>query len=108
MAMSEVTVITGASAGVGRAIAREFAKRNARVALIARGSSRLEAATREVEDLGGRALALPVDVADAGQIEQAAERVEQEFGPIDIWINSAMTTVFAPFADITPAEFQRV
>ena len=106
--MSEVTVITGASAGVGRAIAREFAKRNARVALIARGGSRLEAARREVEDLGGRALALPVDVADAGQVEQAAERVEQEFGPIDIWINNAMTTVFAPFADITPAEFQRV
>jgi NAD(P)-dependent dehydrogenase (short-subunit alcohol dehydrogenase family) len=108
LAMSEVTVITGASAGVGRAIAREFAKRNARVALIARGGSRLEAATREVEDLGGRALALPVDVADAGQVEKAAERVEQEFGPIDIWINNAMTTVFAPFADITPAEFQRV
>jgi short-subunit dehydrogenase len=75
--------------------------------LIARGRDRLEATKREIEELGGKALALPTDVADAQQVEQAAERVEQELGPIDIWVNDAMTTIFAPFLQITPEEFKR-
>lgn len=103
----EVVVITGASAGVGRAVVREFARREASIGLIARGKERLEAARREVEHAGGKALALPVDVADAGQVESAAERVENELGPIDIWINDAMTTVFAPVHQIQPDEFKR-
>jgi NAD(P)-dependent dehydrogenase (short-subunit alcohol dehydrogenase family) len=103
----EVVVITGASAGVGRAITREFAKGKACIGLIARDEERLEAARREVEEAGGRALVLPADVADARQIDDAAERVEREFGPIDIWVNDAMTTVFAPVWEITPEEFRR-
>jgi short-subunit dehydrogenase len=103
----EVVVITGASAGVGRAVVREFARREASIGLIARGKERLEAAKREVEQAGGKALALPVDVADAGQVESAAERVENELGPIDIWINDAMTTIFAPIHQIQPDEFKR-
>lgn len=105
--MSEVVVVTGASAGVGRAVVREFAKRKAKIGLIARGKARLEAAESEVRDLGGKALVLPTDVADADQVESAAERVEREFGPIDIWVNDAMTTVFAPFWKISPAEYKR-
>jgi short-subunit dehydrogenase len=105
--MGEVVVVTGASAGVGRAVVREFAKKNADVGLIARGVERLEAAKREVEECGGRALAVPADVADAEAVERAAERIEEELGPIDIWVNDAMTTVFAPFSQITPEEFQR-
>jgi NAD(P)-dependent dehydrogenase (short-subunit alcohol dehydrogenase family) len=97
---TETVVITGASAGVGRATAREFARSGARIGLLARGPERLEAARREVEELGGRALAIPTDVADA-------EQVEREFGPIDIWVNNAMTTVFAPFHEITAAEYRR-
>jgi len=103
----EVVVITGASAGVGRAVVREFARREASIGLIARGKERLEAAKREVEQAGGKALALPADVADAGQVESAAARVENELGPIDIWINDAMTTVFAPVHQIQPDEFKR-
>lgn len=103
----EVVVITGASAGVGRAVVREFARRKARIGLIARGEGRLRAAESEARKLGGHALALPADVATADQIENAADRVEREFGPIDIWVNNAMTTVFAPFSDITPEEFRR-
>lgn len=105
--MSEVVVVTGASAGVGRAVVCEFAKRGARIGLIARGRARLEAAQREVKKLGGDALILPTDVADPDQVESAADRVEREFGPINVWVNDAMTTVFAPFAEITPAEFKR-
>lgn len=105
--MSEVVVITGASAGAGRAIVAEFAKRSAKIGLIARGKARLDAAGREARELGGAALALPADVADAEAIENAATQVEREFGPIDVWINCAMTTVFAPFTEITPAEFKR-
>lgn len=105
--MSEVVVVTGASAGVGRAVVCEFAKRGAKVGLIARGKERLEDTRREVEQLGGKAIMLPVDVADAGQVEDAASKVESEFGPIDVWVNDAMTTVFAPFKDITPTEFKR-
>jgi short-subunit dehydrogenase len=103
----KVVVVTGASAGVGRAVVTEFARQGAHIGLIARGKGRLEAAKREVEELGGKALVLPADVADAQQVEQAAERVEKELGPIDIWVNDAMTTVFAPFLEITPAEFKR-
>jgi NAD(P)-dependent dehydrogenase (short-subunit alcohol dehydrogenase family) len=103
----EVVVVTGGSAGVGRAVAREFAKRKAHIGLIARGRERLEDAKRDVERCGGKALVLPTDVADAEQMEHAAEETEREFGPIDVWVNGAMTTVFAPFFDITPAEFKR-
>jgi len=104
----EVVVITGASAGVGRATAQEFARRGAALGLIARGIDGLEGARRDVEQLGGTALVLPVDVADASQVEAAAERVERELGPIDIWINDAMTSVFAPIQETTAEEFHRV
>lgn len=105
--MSRVVVVTGASAGVGRAVAREFAKEGAHIGLIARGRERLEAAQREVEEAGGKAIVLPADVADAGGIEQAADRVERELGAIDVWVNNAMTTIFAPFHEIAPDEFKR-
>ena len=104
----EVVVITGASAGVGRATVRKFAHAGADVALIARGQQRLEAAAREVEDLGGRALVFPIDVADADAVERAAERVEKELGPIDIWINNAMTSVFSPVRQMKADEYRRV
>jgi NAD(P)-dependent dehydrogenase (short-subunit alcohol dehydrogenase family) len=105
---SEVVVITGASAGVGRATARRFGKDGAAVALLARGSDGLEAAAREVEALGGKALVVVVDVADAEKIEAAAEQIETELGPIAIWINNAMASVFSPIKEMEPAEFQRV
>jgi short-subunit dehydrogenase len=104
---NEVVVVTGASAGVGRAVAREFGRHHARVGLIARGKQRLEATRREIEDLGGKALVLPVDVADADQVERAAEQVESELGPVDVWVNNAMTTIFAPVNEIRPAEYKR-
>lgn len=104
---SRVVVVTGASAGVGRAVAREFGGRGCRVGLLARGRERLEAARKEIEDAGGKALALPADVANADEVEAAAERVEQELGPIDVWVNNAMTTIFAPFHQVMPAEFKR-
>lgn len=102
-----VVVVTGASAGVGRAVVNEFARQGAHIGLIARGRDRLDAAKREVEEAGGKALVLPADVADAKQVDEAAERVEQELGPIDVWVNVAMTTIFAPFLEITPDEFKR-
>jgi NAD(P)-dependent dehydrogenase (short-subunit alcohol dehydrogenase family) len=105
--MSEVAVITGGTAGVGRAVAREFAEHGADVAVLARGVERLEATRRELESMGVRALAIPTDVADADAVERAAEQVTQELGPIDVWVNDAMTTVFAPFLEITPEEFRR-
>ena len=104
----EVVVVTGASAGVGRAIARAFARRGAHLGLVARGHEGLEGARRDVEELGGKALVLPIDVAEASQVEAAAARVEQTFGPIAIWINDAMTTVFSPFKEMTPEEYKRV
>ena len=105
---SEVVVVTGASAGVGRAVVRAFARDRASVALIARGREGLEAAGKEVEAEGGRALLLPVDVADAAAVEQAAENVEATFGPIDVWVNNAMTSIFAPFKEVSIDEFRRV
>jgi short-subunit dehydrogenase len=105
--MAEVVAITGASAGVGRAVVREFAKHGAHIGMLARGTDRLEDARQEVVTAGGRALALPTDVADPEQVENAAARIEETFGPIDVWINNAMTTVFAPFTEITPEEFKR-
>jgi NAD(P)-dependent dehydrogenase (short-subunit alcohol dehydrogenase family) len=108
MKKPEVVVITGASAGVGRATVREFARHGAVIGLIARGTDGLEAARREVEMLGGKALVLPVDVADAAGVEAAAGRVERELGPIDIWVNDAMTSVFSPIKEMTADEFRRV
>lgn len=105
--MSEVVAITGASAGVGRAVADEFARHGARIGLMARGVERLAVAQAAVETLGGRGLSVPTDVADPLQVERAADSIEQAFGPIDIWVNCAMTTIFAPFTEITPAEFKR-
>ncbi|GFO54053.1 short-chain dehydrogenase [Geomonas sp. Red276] len=104
----EVVVVTGASAGLGRAIAHAFAREGARVGLIARDLERLEAVKREVEELGGEALPLVADVAAPEQVEHAASQVEDQFGPIDIWVNNAMTTVFANFRDIRAEEFKRV
>jgi NADP-dependent 3-hydroxy acid dehydrogenase YdfG len=104
----EVVVITGASAGVGRATVRRFAADGARVALLSRGVEGLEAAAREVEEAGGRALPIAVDVADADQVFAAAERIEHELGPIDVWINDAMTTVFGRVLQLDPAEYRRV
>jgi NAD(P)-dependent dehydrogenase (short-subunit alcohol dehydrogenase family) len=106
----EVVVITGAAAGLGRAAARAFAKRGARVGLIARGGpgmEGLEGAKRDIEAAGGEALILPTDVADATQVEAAAAKVEEEFGPIDIWVNVAMVSVFSPFKEMTADEFKR-
>ena len=103
----EVVAVTGASAGVGRAIARAFARRGAHVALLARGADGVAAAAAEVEELGGRALALPVDVADADAVEAAATRVEDRFGPLDVWVNDAMATILAPVHATSAHEFER-
>lgn len=103
----ETVVVTGASAGVGRAVARRFATDGARIGLIARNAERLEKAAAEVRERGGEALACPLDVADADAVESAAARIEEAFGPIDIWINVAMATIFAPVTEISPAEFKR-
>lgn len=102
-----VVVVTGASAGIGRATARAFARSGYDVGLIARGIDGLQAAKREVEASGQRALAIPTDVADPAQVEAAAARVERELGAIDIWVNNAMATVFSPCLEISPAEYQR-
>lgn len=103
-----VVVITGASAGVGRASVRKFARHGARIGLLARGVDGLKAAQQEVEKLGGEALVIPTDVADADQVEAAAERIETQLGEIDIWVNNAMTSVFSPIKKMTPEEFRRV
>jgi len=103
-----VVVITGASAGVGRATAQAFAREGARIALIARGRAGLNGARRDVENLGGEALVLPLDVADADAVEKAAQKIEEEFGPIDVWVNNAMASVFSPITGMTAEEFKRV
>lgn len=104
----DVVVITGASAGVGRALARRFATDGAKIGLLARGIEGLEATANEVENLGGTAIIIQTDVSDYEQVAAAAERVENELGAIDIWINNAMTSVFAPVREIEPDEFRRV
>jgi NAD(P)-dependent dehydrogenase (short-subunit alcohol dehydrogenase family) len=104
----KVAVVTGASSGVGRACARELARRGASVGLVARGRDGLEAARREVETLGGRALVLPLDVGDADAVEAAAAAVEEQLGPIDIWVNNAMLSVFSPVAELQADEVRRV
>ena len=104
----KVVVVTGASAGVGRAAARAFAEAGADVALIARGRDGLEGAAAEIRALGRRALVLPLDVADADAVERAADEVERELGPIEVWVNDAMVSVFARVVDTTAEEFRRV
>ncbi|HEY2218841.1 MAG TPA: SDR family oxidoreductase [Gaiellaceae bacterium] len=102
-----VVAVTGASAGVGRATARAFAREGADVGLIARGRARLDSTKREIEAAGRRAVVAETDVADCDQVEAAAQRIEDELGPIDVWVNNAMATVFAPVKDTTPEEFRR-
>ena len=104
----KVVVITGATGGVGRVAAWEFARQGAKVVLIARDLEQLEATKKEVEVYGGRAMAVPLDIADFKKVEEDTARIEQEWGPIDVWVNNAMNSVFAPFAEITPEEFKRV
>lgn len=105
---SKVAVVTGASAGVGRAIVREYASHGYDVALLARGRDGLEGARREVEQMGRRALVLPVDISHEDEVEQAAETIEQELGPIDVWINNAMVSVLSPVTKMTADEYRRV
>ncbi len=107
MPANEVVVVTGASAGVGRAVARAYARRGARIALFARGSGGLAAAAAEVRELGGVALPRPVDVAEHDQLDRAAEEAEANLGPIDVWINAAFSTVFGTFDELSPAEYAR-
>ncbi len=105
--MAKVVVITGASAGVGRAAAREFARHGCNVGLIARDQRRLDQAADELRSLGVRAVVQPADVADFKALDQAADEIERELGPIDVWVNNAMATIFAPVNMITPEEFRR-
>ena len=107
MAEREVVVVTGASGGIGRAVAREFARHGAAVGLIARGQAGLDAAVDEVRDLGGRGFAHAADVAEFDQVQRAAAAIEDALGPIDIWVNNAMTTVFDFFEDISASEYER-
>ncbi|WP_435551334.1 SDR family oxidoreductase [Natrinema sp. CGMCC1.2065] len=105
---SEVVVVTGASAGVGRATARAFAERNAKVGLLARGEDGLEGARDDVENAGGEAVVVPTDVSNYDEVEAAAETVEDAFGPIDVWVNNAMVSVFSPAAKMTADDYRRV
>lgn len=107
-ARRRVVVVTGASAGLGRSIVREFAQKGCDVALIARGIDGLEGARRDVEEAGSRALVLPVDVSDAKAVERAAEETERVLGPIDVWVNNAMNSVFSPVKEMTPEDYRRV
>jgi short-subunit dehydrogenase len=104
----QVVVVTGASAGVGRAVARAFGRRKARVGLLARDEGRLAQAAAEIEELGGEALALPTDVADADAVQAAADQVASRFGPVDVWVNNAMVSVFSPVREMRPEEYRRV
>lgn len=108
LSKSLTVVVTGASSGVGRAVARAFGQEHARVGLMARNAEALEHAAEEIRASGGEALVLPVDVADSEAVEQAADRVEAEFGPIDVWVNDAMVTVMSPIKEMKPDEFRRV
>ena len=103
----KVVVVTGASAGVGRAVAHAFARRGATIGLVARGRAGLDAAAEEVRALGGTPLVLPADVAEHDEVDAAAQAVERQAGPIDVWVNDAMATVFAPLAETAPDEFRR-
>jgi NAD(P)-dependent dehydrogenase (short-subunit alcohol dehydrogenase family) len=105
--MAETVVVTGATSGVGRAVARRFAQDGCNVALLARGREGLEGAVKDVEEAGGKALPLPTDVADFDQVDAAAAAAEEALGEIDVWVNNAMTTVFAFFDDVEPDEFRR-
>src|SRR4051794_29774200 len=107
MGANETVVVTGASAGIGRAIPRRFARAGVSLGLIGRDQTALEAAKREVQQSGARAVVVPADVADPAAVESAADTVEEAFGPIDVWVNNAMTTVFAFFDDIEPDEYRR-
>ncbi|MGH2428949.1 MAG: SDR family NAD(P)-dependent oxidoreductase [Candidatus Limnocylindria bacterium] len=104
----QVVVITGASAGIGRALAQLYGRRGARVALLARGTDGLEGARRDVEAAGGRPLPISLDVADAEAVDAAAEQIERDLGPIDVWINNAMVSIFSPIRETAPDEFRRV
>lgn len=104
----KVVVVTGASAGLGRAIVREFARQGANLGLLARGKDGLEGAKKEVEDFGGKALAIPTDVSQPDQVEAAADQIERELGPIDIWVNNAMISVFGPFKKLEMKDFKQV
>lgn len=103
-----MVMVTGASAGLGRAIAHAFAKRRAKIGLIARNEEALNACRREVEGLGGEALVLPLDVSDAEAVDVAADRLEGTFGPMDVWVNDAMLSVFSPVREMKPEEYKRV
>jgi len=105
---ARVVVVCGASAGIGRAVARRFGREGWRVALLARGQDGLEAARAEIESAGGTALVVPVDVADAAAVEAAAARVEREWGAIDVWINNAMVTTYCELLDMSDEDFRRV
>jgi len=105
---SEVVVVTGASAGLGRATVRAFAKQGARIGLVSRNRERLEETRKEVETLGGQALVIPTDVAEADAVQAAAEAVENQFGPLDVWVNNAMVSVFSPVMKMRPEEYRRV
>jgi NAD(P)-dependent dehydrogenase (short-subunit alcohol dehydrogenase family) len=103
----ETVVVTGASAGLGRAIAKQFGERGAQIALLARGKQGLDAAAAEIEKAGGKALPIPTDVSDANAVEAAAEQTERRFGPVDVWVNNAMVTVFSPVKEMKPEEYKR-
>ncbi len=105
--MARVVAITGASGGIGRATAQEFARRGDRLALLARGETGLAGAEAEARELGAEVLTIPVDMADADAVAAAVERIETELGPIDVWVNVAFTSVFARFEEITAAEYRR-
>jgi NAD(P)-dependent dehydrogenase (short-subunit alcohol dehydrogenase family) len=104
----QTVVVTGGTAGIGRATAREFARHGCNVAVLARGKDGLEATRREIEELGGRGLAITTDVADWTAVEAAADQVEKELGPIDVWVNNAFAGIFSRFMDVTPEEYERV